>query len=54
MNTAAIISGLLIWRGLPPLFEKSMTEKNHRIFQIACMVAGLGTIAGGIIYGLFH
>lgn len=53
MSIAAIISGLLIWRSLPPLFKESMSDKYYRLLEIACMVAGGATILGGIIYGFF-
>lgn len=53
MSLSAIIAGLLIWRALPPLFKESMSEKYYRIMEIACMIAGGATIAGGIIYGFF-
>lgn len=54
MSIAAIISGLLIWRALPPLFDESMSEKYYHLLEKACMIIGCVTIAGGIIYGFIH
>lgn len=53
MSIAAIISGLLIWRSLPPLFEETLTEKYYRLLEGACMFVGLAVILAGIIYGFF-
>ncbi|MCM1451320.1 MAG: hypothetical protein NC102_03610 [Clostridium sp.] len=54
MSAAAIISGLLLWRAFPPLWEESMEEKHYRWLQKACAAIGCAIVLGGILYGFFR